>query len=85
MPWTQSYDPLGNPVLSTLAAALPLVGLLGLLATHRVRAHVAALVALGAALAVAVLVAVTITVAGEARLDLHRHPVTSTQIHRHHL
>jgi uncharacterized protein (TIRG00374 family) len=37
------------------------------------------------ALAVAVLVAVTITVAGEARLDLHRHPVTSTQIHRHHL
>ena len=37
------------------------------------------------ALAVAVLVAVTITVAGEARLDLHRHPVTSTQIHHHHL
>jgi uncharacterized membrane protein YbhN (UPF0104 family) len=37
------------------------------------------------ALAVAVLVAVTITVAGEARLDLHRHPVTSTQIHHHRL
>ena len=56
MPWTQTYDPLGSPLLSTLAAALPLVGLLGLLATHRVRAHVAALVALGAALAVAVFV-----------------------------
>jgi uncharacterized protein (TIRG00374 family) len=37
------------------------------------------------ALAVAVLVAVTITVAGEARLDVHRHPVTSTQIHHHRL
>jgi len=37
------------------------------------------------ALAVALLVAVTITVAGEARLDLHRHPVTSTQIHHHRL
>ncbi|HXD69010.1 MAG TPA: flippase-like domain-containing protein [Gaiellales bacterium] len=37
------------------------------------------------ALAVAVLVAVTITVAGEARLDLHRHPVTSTQTHHHRL
>jgi lactate permease len=56
MPWTQSYDPLGSPLLSTLAAALPLVALLGLLATHRVRAHVAALVALLGALAVAVLV-----------------------------
>ncbi|MBV9880095.1 MAG: L-lactate permease [Gemmatirosa sp.] len=56
MPWTQIYDPLGSATLSTLAAALPLVALLGLLATHRVRAHVAALVALGAALAVAVTV-----------------------------
>jgi lactate permease len=56
MPWTQSYDPLGSPLLSTIAAALPLVALLGLLATHRVRAHVAALVALVGALAVAVLV-----------------------------
>ena len=37
------------------------------------------------ALTVAVLVAVTITVAGEARLDLHHHPVTSTQIHHHRL
>jgi lactate permease len=56
MPWTQVYDPLGSPILSTLAAALPLVVLLGLLATHRVRAHVAAGVALAAALLVAVAV-----------------------------
>ena len=37
------------------------------------------------AVAVAVLVAVTIGVAGEARLDLHHHPVTSTQPHHHRL
>jgi hypothetical protein len=37
------------------------------------------------AVAVAILVAVTFTVAGEARLDLHHHPVTSTQPHHHRL
>jgi uncharacterized membrane protein YbhN (UPF0104 family) len=37
------------------------------------------------AIAVAVLVAVTIGIAGEARLDLHHHPVTSTQPHHHRL
>ena len=53
MPWAQQYDPLHSPVLSTLAAAVPLVVLLGLLARHGVRAHWAALAGLGAALAVA--------------------------------
>ncbi|MDB4877414.1 MAG: L-lactate transport [Gemmatimonadetes bacterium] len=53
MPWQQNYDPLHGP-LSTLAAALPLVILLGLLALRRVPAYVAALAGLAAALAVAV-------------------------------
>src|SRR5678815_1658435 len=54
--WNQSYDPFNSPVLSTLVAALPLVGLLGLLARHGVRAHYAALLGLAAALVVAVAV-----------------------------
>jgi lactate permease len=53
MPWLQNYDPLHGP-LSTLAAALPLVVLLGLLASRRVPAHVAALSGLAAALMVAI-------------------------------
>jgi lactate permease len=54
MPWPQRYDPLHNAALSTALAALPLVLLLGLLATRRVRAHTAALIALAAALLVAI-------------------------------
>jgi lactate permease len=53
MGWSQNYDPLHGP-LSTLAAALPLVVLLGLLALRRVPAYMAALAGLAAALAVAV-------------------------------
>jgi lactate permease len=53
MPWSQSYDPLRGP-LSTLAAAMPLVILLGLLALRRVPAYVAALSGLAAALIVAI-------------------------------
>ena len=52
--WTQVYDPLNSPVLSPLLAALPVVLLLGLLATGRVSAQAAALVGLIAALAVAI-------------------------------
>ena len=54
--WTQHYDPLDSAVLSTLAALLPIALLLGLLASHRVRAQWAALSGLVAALLVAVLV-----------------------------
>ena len=54
MPWPQRYDPLHNAALSTALAALPLVLLLGLLASRRVRAHTAALIALAAALLVAI-------------------------------
>jgi lactate permease len=55
MEWRQVYDPLGAAWLSTLAAALPIVLLLGGLAVLRLRAHVAALLGLASALAVALL------------------------------
>src|SRR3954466_14536380 len=53
MGWSQNYDPLHGP-LSTLAAVLPLVLLLGLLALRRVPAYAAALAGLAGALAVAI-------------------------------
>ena len=48
-------DPLGSLALSALVACLPVLLLLGLLAFAHVRAHVAALSGLAAALAIAVL------------------------------
>ncbi len=54
MTFTQTYDPFHSPVLSTLLAALPIVLLLGLLATGRVPAHFAALAGLAAAILAAV-------------------------------
>jgi lactate permease len=55
MIWTQNYDPFNSAWLSPLAAAVPVVLLLGLLATGRVSALRAAAVGLAAALLVAIL------------------------------
>src|SRR6478735_5931996 len=52
--WNQVYDPFGNSVLSTLAAALPVVVLLGLIASNAVKAHIAAVIALVVANLVAI-------------------------------
>ena len=54
--WIQLYDPLGNPWLSTVAAAFPIVLLLVALGVLEWRAHIAASVALIAALGVATIV-----------------------------
>src|SRR3954471_24469053 len=68
MPWQQNYDPLHGP-LSTVAAALPLVILLGLLALRRVPAYAAALAGLAAALVVAVaVIGMPAAMAGRAAL-----------------
>src|SRR6476660_4741405 len=52
MTWTQTYQPLGSLLMSALIAALPVIVLLGLLASS----HVAALAGLAASLLVAILV-----------------------------
>lgn len=53
MIWAQPYDPLGNSLLSTLLACLPVAGLLGLIATGWVRIHWAAFLGLALAMLVA--------------------------------
>ncbi|HEX8031339.1 MAG TPA: L-lactate permease [Vicinamibacterales bacterium] len=44
--WNQIYNPLGNAGLSTIAAAIPVVTLLVLIASGKVKAHIAAIIAL---------------------------------------
>ncbi len=56
MTWLQTYNPLGSVFWSTLVAAVPVCVLLGAIALLRIRAHLAALLGLGAALGIAVLV-----------------------------
>ncbi|MCO4316871.1 L-lactate permease [Phyllobacterium sp. 21LDTY02-6] len=54
--WNQVYNPLGSSVLSTLAAAIPVVILLALIASNKVKVHIAAIIALIAANLVAVFI-----------------------------
>lgn len=44
--WNQVYNPLGSTALSTIAAAIPVVTLLVLIASNKVKAHIAAVIAL---------------------------------------
>jgi lactate permease len=53
--WAQGYDPFGNAVVSTLAAAVPVVVLLGSIAFLKLKAHVAALLGIGSSLVIAIL------------------------------
>jgi lactate permease len=54
MHWTQNYDPFGSPIIAMLLAAVPLVLLLGSLATGRVPAPMAACFGLLSAIVVAI-------------------------------
>src|SRR5258708_4887678 len=53
--WNQVYNPFSNEALSTLVAAIPVVTLLALIASGKVKAHIAALIALAVALLDAVI------------------------------
>jgi lactate permease len=52
--WNQVYNPLGNEWLSTIVAAIPVVVLLVLIASGKVKAHLAAVIALAAAIVIAI-------------------------------
>jgi len=54
--WNQVYNPFNNAVLSTIAAALPVLVLLSLIASNKVKAHVAAIIALIVANLVAIFI-----------------------------
>jgi lactate permease len=54
--WNQVYNPFNNAVLSTVCAALPVVTLLVLIASNKVKAHIAAIAALIVANLVAIFV-----------------------------
>jgi lactate permease len=52
--WIQNYDPLNDPVISTLVAAIPIVVLLGGIGILGLKAHVAALLGILSSLVVAI-------------------------------
>ncbi|MDH6257579.1 L-lactate permease [Bradyrhizobium sp. BR13661] len=53
--WQQIYDPFGNAFLSTAAAAVPVIVLLGAIGVLEMKAHWAAIIGLVAALAIAII------------------------------
>src|SRR5512142_2292967 len=55
-PWQQNFDPLGNPVLSTMAAAIPVCTLFYFLAVRRTAAWLSAVFGFVAAVVVALAV-----------------------------
>jgi lactate permease len=54
--WNQVYNPFGNTALSTIAAAIPVVTLLVLIASGKVKVHIAAITALVVANLVAIFI-----------------------------
>lgn len=54
--WAQNYDPLNNPWMSTILAALPIIVLLGSIAIFHLRIHLAAILGLVVAVAVALFI-----------------------------
>ena len=45
-PWNQVYDPFGSQWLSTFVASLPVIALLGMIASGKIKVHIAAVLAL---------------------------------------
>ncbi len=56
MTWAQNYDPLHNTVLSTAVAAVPILLLLIMIATNKVKTYWAAAIALVLTLLIAIYV-----------------------------
>ena len=54
--WNQVYNPFSSETLSTVVAAIPVVTLLALIASGKVKAHIAASIALVVAILIAVYV-----------------------------
>ena len=88
--WDQHYNPLNNAVLSTIAAAIPVVTLLVLIASGKVKAHIAAIIAV----VVTNLITIFIFTMPANMRDLPKHcalkaewnrPDVASQQHRHEI
>ncbi len=52
--WAQNYDPFNNPAISVIVAAIPIVLLLAIIATNKITAHTASVIAIVVAICVAI-------------------------------